>query len=146
MANTRARTIALDRFLTLNRALDQALTGVDGAFGGTWVPPIDLAERVDAYVLSTELPGVDPATVDVGFEQNVLTIKGSRSAPAENPEQGAVKVLSRERRFGAFERSLRFPDSVDADRIEATFKHGVLTIVVPKARAALARKIEVQLG
>ena len=146
MVNTRTRTIALDRFLTLNRALDQALSGVDGAFAGNWVPPIDLAERTDAYVLSAELPGVEPATVDVGFEQNVLTIKGSRPAPVGGSDQGEVKPLSRERRYGAFERSIRFPDSVDADRITATFRHGVLTIEVPKARAALARKIEVQVG
>jgi len=144
MVNTRTRTIALDRVLTLDRALDQMLSGGDGAFAGHWVPPIDLAERTDAYVLSVELPGVDPATVDVGFEQNVLTIKGNRAAPAAGAEPEAPKLLSRERRYGAFARSVRFPDSVDAERITATFRHGVLTVEVPKTQAALARKIEVQ--
>jgi len=74
-----ARSIlALDRMLTLNRVLDEALAGsMNGSSGAhVWVPAIDVIERQDAYLIALEVPGVDPSTVDISFEKNVLTVKG----------------------------------------------------------------------
>ena len=113
MLNTRSLSNSLDRMLTLNRALDQAFNGVGGS--RVWVPAIDVAERGDAYVILAELPGVSPEQVDVSFEQNILTIRGSKPASFDVAAEGEVRVFAAERVHGSFERSVRLPEFVDAD-------------------------------
>jgi HSP20 family protein len=142
MLTTRTLGTSLDRMLTLNRALDQAFNGAMGS--RVWVPALDVAERGDAYVIYVELPGVSPEQVDVSFEQNVLTIRGTKPASFDVAAEGEVRVFAAERVHGGFERSVRVPEFVDADRIEATFSNGLLTITVPKAQAAQPRKIAIR--
>jgi HSP20 family protein len=127
--------------LTLNRAFDEAFNGTLGS--RVWVPAMDVAERGDAYIVHTELPGVRPEQVEVSFEQNVLTVRGSKPATFDSNTEGELRVFAAERVHGSFERSVRLPEFVDADRINAKFDHGVLTITVPKAEAAKPRKIEI---
>jgi len=103
-----------------------------------------VAERTDAYLVHAELPGVEPAQVELSFEQNVLTVRGTKPSGLEASKEGELRVYSNERVSGTFERSLRFPDFVDADRIEASFANGLLTIVIPKAQAAQPRRIEIR--
>jgi HSP20 family protein len=141
MMNTRTLG-TLDRMLTLNRALDQAFNGVGNS--RVWVPALDVAERGDAYVVHAELPGVSPDQVDVQFEQNVLTIRGTKPASFDVSTDGELRVFAAERVHGGFERSVRLPEFVDADRIEASFANGLLTITVPKAQAAQPRKISIR--
>lgn len=136
----------LDRMLSLNRALDQAFAAPPSATDRLWMPPMDVAERTDAYVVHVELPGVDPAQVEVRFEQNVLTLRGRKPSGLETASAGEVRVVSNERMSGAFERSLRFPDFVNAEAIDAGFDNGLLTVTIPKARAAQPRKIEIRAG
>ncbi|MDB4917319.1 MAG: heat shock protein Hsp20 [Gemmatimonadetes bacterium] len=133
---------SLDRMMTLNRAFDQAFGAPLGA--RVWVPALDVAERGDAYVVLAELPGVSPEAVDIRFEQNVLTIRGTKPASFEAPAEGELRVFAAERVQGTFERSIRLPEFVDADRIDATFANGLLTITVPKAQAAQPRKISIK--
>jgi HSP20 family protein len=142
MLNTRSLGSSLDRMLTLNRALDQAFNGVTGS--RVWVPALDVAERGDAYVIHAELPGVSPEQVDVSFEQNVLTIRGTKPASFDVAAEGEVRVFAAERVHGSFERSVRLPEFVDADRIDANFTNGLLTVTVPKAQAAQPRKITIR--
>ena len=142
MLNTRSLGTSLDRMLTLNRALDQAFNGVGGS--RVWVPALDVAERGDAYVIHAELPGVSPDQVDVSFEQNILTIRGNKPASFDVSTEGEVRVFAAERVHGSFERSVRLPEFVDADRIDANFTNGLLTITVPKAQAAQPRKITIR--
>lgn len=144
MVTSRGFSTTLDRMLSLNRALDQAFAAPNSGAGRLWVPPMDVAERPDAYLVHAELPGVDPSQVDLSFEQNVLTIRGTKPSALDVSQQGEMRVYSNERVSGSFERSLRFPDFVDVDRIEAAFQNGLLTIVVPKAQAAQPRKIEIR--
>jgi HSP20 family protein len=127
--------------LTLNRAFDEAFNGTLGS--RVWVPAMDVAERGDAYIVHTELPGVRPEQVEVSFEQNVLTVRGSKPATFDSNTEGELRVFAAERVHGSFERSVRLPEFVDADRINAKFDHGVLTITVPKAEAAKPRRIEI---
>ncbi len=141
MMNTRALS-SLDRMLTLNRAFDQAFGGATGS--RVWVPAMDVAERGDAYLVHVELPGVSPEQVEVSFEQNVLTIRGTKPATFDVAAEGEVRVFAAERVHGGFERSVRVPEFVDADRIEATFNNGLLTITIPKAQAAQPRKITIR--
>jgi HSP20 family protein len=142
MMNTRTLGTSIDRMLTLNRALDQAFNGVGSS--RVWVPALDVAERGDAYLVHAELPGVSPDQVDVRFEQNVLTIRGTKPASFDVNSEGEVRVFAAERVHGSFERSVRLPEFVDADRIDASFANGLLTITVPKAQTAQPRKIAIR--
>ena len=145
MLNTRNLNSTLDRMLTLNRALDEALTG-GWTDNRAWVPAIDVVETQDAYVLYAELPGVDPSQIDVKFEKSVLTVHGTKSPAFDATRNGEHRIYAAERVTGTFERSIRLPEFVDGDKITAEFDNGLLTLTVPKARAAQPRRIEVKPG
>jgi len=134
----------LDRMLSLNRALDEALGSNVTRGASVWVPAMDIAERAEEYAIQLDLPGVDPEAVELNFEQNVLTVRGTKPSALDAKTEQEYRLHARERVSGAFERSLRLPDSVDAEAIDATFAHGVLTITVPKARTAQARRIAIR--
>ena len=142
MLTTRSLGTSLDRMLTLNRVFDQAFSG--SLANRVWVPAMDVAERGDAYLVQAELPGVSPDQVDVSFEQNVLTIRGTKPASFDVASEGEVRVFAAERVHGSFERSVRLPEFVDADRIDANFANGLLTVTVRKAQAAQPRKITIR--
>jgi HSP20 family protein len=135
----------LDRMLTLNRVLDEALSSEwNGSNGQVWVPAMDVVERQDAYLIALEVPGVSPSSVEVSFEQNVLTVHGDKAPGLESAKDAEVRVHAAERVTGAFQRSIRLPEFIDADKIEAEQKDGVLYLTVPKAQAARARKIAIK--
>ena len=142
--NTRNLTSTFDRMLTLNRALDEALAAAPAGRSGTWVPAMDIAERSDRFTIQVDLPGVRSEDVDLHFEQNVLTVRGSRPSMLDVKSDEEYRLHARERVAGAFERALRLPSTVDAEAIEADYSNGVLTITVPKAKAALARRITIR--
>ena len=144
MLTNRTLNSTLDRMLTLNRALDQALSTnwADGA--RVWVPAVDVVEKKDAYLMYAELPGVDASQLDISFEQNVLTVRGAKRSSLDPQKDGEFRVYASERVYGNFERSIRLPEFVDGDRIAAEFANGVLTITVPKAQAAQPRRIEIR--
>ena len=141
---TRSLSSTLDRMLTLNRAIDQAFNTGWNSESRVWVPAIDVVETKDAYVLYAELPGVDASQVDIKFEQNVLTLRGTKPSALNADKDGELRVFAAERVSGGFERSLRLPEFVDAEKISADFTNGLLTITVPKAQAAQPRKIEIK--
>ena len=137
----------LDRMLTLNRVLDEAFTSSwNGAPGGgrVWVPAADVVERTDAYLVTLDTPGVSPESIDVSFEQNVLTVRGTRAPSLDVSKETDVRIFSAERVTGAFERSVRLPEFVDSENISAELRHGVLYLTVPKAQSARARRIPVK--
>ena len=103
---------------------------------------MNVKETPEALFLTTDLPGMRPEDVEVEFENNVLTIRGEKNEESNSDADGG-RFHIRERRFGAFRRTFTLPPSVDAKRIEATFEHGVLTVVLPKSAEAMSRKIEV---
>ena len=140
MINTRILTSPLDRSRSLDRMFDHALGNLAGR---VWVPAMDVAERRDAYIVLAELPGVSPEHVDVHFEQNVLTISGMKPSAFSASSSDDVRLFASERANGEFTRSVRLPDGADTERIEATFTNGLLTVTVPKAKAAQPRKIAV---
>ncbi len=141
----RSLSSTLDRMWTLNRALDQALSaGFDRVTRAQlWVPAMDVAEKADAYLINVELPGVEPNQVEINFEQNVLTIRGTKPSSFD-ASSGEYRVYTAERVSGDFARSIRLPEYVDGDRIEANYNNGVLTITVPKAQSARPRKIAIK--
>jgi HSP20 family protein len=139
MMTVRTLVPTLDRVLTLNRELDRMFTRNYGN-AGSWLPPMDVVERADAFVVTLDVPGVSHDAIDLTFDQGALTIRGTRTG-TEYGEQDKVYVA--ERALGEFERVVRLPETVDGERIQATFDRGVVTILVPKAPAARARKITI---
>lgn len=144
MLTSRSLNSTLDRMITLNRALDHAFTNGFNGQPRVWVPAIDVVERKDAYVLYADLPGVDASQVDISFEQNVLTLRGSKKTTLDATTEGELRGYASERVSGNFERAVRLPEFVDGQKISAEFSNGLLTITVPKAQAAQARKIEIK--
>lgn len=138
----------LDRMVTLNRVLDEALASAwnGSGEGRAWIPALDVVERADAYLIAVEVPGVDPAAIDVSFEQNVLTIRGSKPMGFGVGKDEELRVYSAERATGNFERSVRLPEFVDGDHISAEHLHGVLFLTIPKMKTAQPRRIEIKAG
>ncbi|MFQ6048296.1 MAG: Hsp20/alpha crystallin family protein [Phycisphaerae bacterium] len=106
-----------------------------------WGPALDVAETDDEIVIKVELPGVDPADLDVSVCGDMLTIRGEKRQEQEQPGRSFHRI---ERRFGAFRRSTRLPTVVDTDRVEAQYKDGLLTIRLPKKAGARPRRIPVR--
>ncbi len=125
----------------LNRLFGRTYGGDSGSTSGAWVPPLDIYETTEKFVVSVELPGIEPDSVDVSVEDSTLTIKGERSFSNEVDEDSFHRV---ERRYGSFARSLSLPQMARPDEIEASFDKGVLTIEIPKAEEAKPRKISIK--
>jgi HSP20 family protein len=107
-----------------------------------WVPSVDIQEFDTRFQLYVDLPGVDPDTVDITLDNSVLTISGERSSPAAPEDQQMVNRRT-ERGHGRFHRRFILPDTVDADNVKATGRHGVLEISIPKQAKAQPRRIKV---
>jgi HSP20 family protein len=107
-----------------------------------WAPSVDILEFDTRFQLYVDLPGVDPDTVDITLDNSVLTISGERSSPAA-PEDEQMVNRRAERGQGRFHRRFILPDTVDADNVKATGRHGVLEISIPKQAKAQPRRIKV---
>ena len=106
----------------------------------TWAPPVDIFENGDNLVLKAELPGVNPDEVEIRVEDNTLYLKGERKFEKEVKEQNYHRV---ERTYGTFTRSFSLPNSVDADKVTANYKDGVLTLTMPKKEEAKPKTIKI---
>src|SRR6188472_222382 len=108
-----------------------------------WMPPMDLVETDEHFVLRADLPGLAEGDVSIEVEDNVLTVSGERKAEHETTKEGYHRV---ERAFGSFSRSLTLPDGVDAESVTASFDRGVLEIRIPKPEQRKPRKISIGVG
>jgi HSP20 family protein len=126
----------------MNRIFQETMQGwpasTDG--GGTWMPAADIFETENDLLVKVDLPGVDPKQTDVRVENNVLTIRGERQLEEETNKENFHRV---ERTYGTFSRSFTLPASVNADKIQANYKNGVLSITLPKAEQARPRRIQI---
>jgi HSP20 family protein len=123
-----------DPFRELDRLAGQVLET-----RGPRLMPMDLYRDGDHYVLSADLPGIDPGSVDIDVDGQLLTIRAERTLASG---QG-VKWLARERQSGSFLRQLNLGQGIDTDRISATYENGVLSVTIPVVERAKPRKIEV---
>ena len=105
-----------------------------------WRPAIDIAEGVDGFILTTDVPGIERKDIDVSVVDNRLTIKGERKQENQSEGRHALRV---ERSYGAFSRAFDLPAAVNAGEIAATCLDGVLTVSVPKAESTKPRQIEI---
>lgn len=136
-----------DPFRELDR-LTQQFLGHNGTLARPAVMPMDAYRSGDEYVVHFDLPGVDPESIDLDVERNVLTVKAERRPEyreaADATEAGEVQVAERPR--GVFSRQLFLGDTLDTERISAHYDAGVLTLRIPVAEAAKPRKVEVTSG
>ena len=120
-----------------------APTGRGNGTTRRWLPPMDLVETPDHYILRADLPGLADGDVNIQLEDNVLTISGERKAEHESEQEGYYRL---ERAFGAFTRSLTLPDGVDPDGVGAHFDRGVLEIRIPKPEQKKPKTVQITLG
>ena len=106
-----------------------------------WLPLVDVSETEDVVRVTAELPGVQATEVDISLTDDLLTIRGEKKSEKEEKKRDYHRV---ERSYGVFTRTVRLPAVVDADKVEATFKDGVLTITMPKREEAKTRKVKVE--
>jgi len=97
------------------------------------IPAVDIAEKDNAYEITAELPGMDEKDIEVKYAGGMLTIKGEKEEAKEEKQKDYHLT---ERRYGSFQRSFSVPDGVDADKLEADFSKGVLTVTLPKSPEA----------
>ena len=111
--------------------------------GGSRYVPLDVVQDGDNVVVSASLPGVSPDDIKVDIEDGVLSIKAETSSEKEGKGDS---YLLRERRPGSYHRSIRLPDTVNADGAESSYEHGVVTITLPKQEEKKARRIELKVS
>ena len=105
-----------------------------------WLPPVDISETEDALVLRLEVPGMDKKDINISVSEGILTVTGEKKIETEEKET----CHCRERCYGSFSRSICLPFDVDTDKVDATFKDGVLKITLPRSEAAKPKHIEVK--
>jgi len=108
---------------------------------GEWSPKLDVADTRDALVVKTEVPGIEPKEIEVTLQDQVLTIKGEKKAEKEEKDEHRYRA---ERSYGAFARAIRLPVPVEAGKVTAAFKNGVLTVRLPKGAAAKGTAIPIK--
>ena len=130
-----------DPFRELDRFAQQVFgTGTPGTWSKPAAMPMDAYRAGDEFVVCFDLPGVDPAAIEIDIERNVLTVKAERRPL---PGGGDVQMQVSERPLGVFSRQLFLGDSLDTDHIAADYEAGVLTVRIPVAEKAKPRRIEI---
>ena len=128
----------MDRLL--NRFLEGKLEEESSA-GAQWVPSMDVSETKDSLIAKLEVPGMDPKDIQISLQENLLTIKGEKTQEQEEKEEHFHRV---ERTYGMFARSVRLPVTVDASKVAASFKNGLLTITLPKTPTSRGTTIPIK--
>lgn len=126
----------------INRLFGNARENDSSSATAMWVPPVDIHEYADRFELYVDLPGVDPATVELTLEAGILTLSGDRPQAARRNGEEA-QGLRVERGHGQFHRRFVLPDTVDGEKVNATGNHGVLTVTIPKQPKAMPRRIQI---
>ena len=106
-----------------------------------WAPSVDVSETAKEVVVKAELPGMDPKDIDVSVRGDILSVAGERKQEKEEKGENFHRIEST---YGSFSRSIQLPAEVDAGKVDATYKDGVLKITLPKTKEAATKKIEVK--
>ncbi len=128
----------------MNRMFDQFFRGGNGETSGTglssWTPAVDIHETDDGFIIKAELPGVSKDDISIDVHQNTLTLRGQRTHESAVKNERYHRV---ERAYGTFQRSFVLPAMVDHDKVQATYKDGVLELHLPKSEAAKPKRISI---
>ena len=110
-------------------------------FETEWMPALDVSETKEAVIVRADVPGIDPEDLEITISGNVLTIKGEKKQEHEEKGENFYRV---ERSYGSFVRSVQIPTEIETDKIEASYKNGVLKITLPKKAEAKGKQIPVK--
>lgn len=131
----------------LNRLFDREFTGreldsgaASSAATADWIPPADIEEYADRFVLKLDVPGVDLSAIDITLDQGVLSVSGERIKDATAKD---VERSRSERPFGRFHRRFTLPDTVDAANVQASGRNGIVEVTIPKQPKAQPRRIQI---
>jgi len=128
------------RPLGISRLMRDALRGM--AAPVRWLPPVDIVESDEGYVITVELPGAKKEDVNVECHENVLTIKGEKRSEREEKSEHRHYV---ERSYGSFSRAFSLPGDAAADKVKASFREGVLSVEIPKAESRKPKVIDIKM-
>jgi HSP20 family protein len=117
------------------------LPEMQGLFDRRVSPAVDVVENPDSFTVECDLPGIEQKDIDISIASGVLTIKGEKRVEQKSEKR---KVYKKETWEGSFQRTISLPTTVDADKVEATFKNGVLKINLPKREEAKTKRIELK--
>lgn len=133
----------LTEFRSLDEVMERFFGRTPAISANATILPIDVFEKDGKFVVRASVPGVKPEDLDVQIENNVLTIRGETKSTFENTD---VKVYRREISYGSFARSIRLPENLNLDQVDAEFTNGNVTISIPRAEEEkpLARKVEIR--
>jgi HSP20 family protein len=106
-----------------------------------WLPAVDVSETGDKITIKAEVPGMEAKDIEIAMVGDTLTIKGEKKLEREEKEENYHTV---ERSYGSFTRAMKLPATVDADKVEASYKNGVLTVVLPKKEEVKPKAIEIK--
>ena len=109
-----------------------------------WSPSVDIEEEDDKYLIKADLPGVDKENIDVKLDNGVLSIRGEKTTESETGK--GTKRHRRERFHGSFARSFTLPEAVKSDQVEASYKDGVLSLVIPKQDEVKPKSIDIKVS
>lgn len=126
----------------INRLFGNMSENDSSSATAAWIPPVDILEYSDRFELYVDLPGVDPAKVDLTLEGGVLTLTGQRTDDSAN-RGNDVQYQRMERSHGNFHRRFVLPDTADSQGVNATGKNGVLTVTIAKHPKAMPRRIQI---
>jgi HSP20 family protein len=131
--------------MSMRRAMDRLIEGSLGdeinGQSNQWGLALDVVEDEDAYVVKASVPGINPDDLDITYSKGVLTIQGETR---DESETAKGQYHLRERRFGSFSRSVSLPATIEADKIEANYQDGVLTLTLPKAEEVKPKRISIR--
>ena len=137
---------SLDRLAIMRAEMDRVFESTFGLFSRSpaplsrWRPPVDVYQDKDQFTVIVELPGHKKEEIEISLHDNTLTISGERKCE----ESGEQEFLT-ERSYGKFQRSLTLPTAVDAEKVKASYKYGLLQVVLPKAEEAKPKQVEIDL-
>ena len=127
----------------VNRLFDFSWPSRDSGLFSGWSPTLDVFDDKDHLVVQVELPGMKKEEIDIAMHEGVLTVSGERKTEGERKEG---EMFRSERYFGKFQRSVTLPVAVDAKKVKATYKEGILTIDLPKAEEAKPKQIAISVS
>ncbi len=127
----------------INRVFGSFFENETTAATVNWTPAVDIHEFADRFELYVDLPGIDPAKVELTLQNGLLTIAGERTEQISTKRGEEYQFRRGERGQGRFYRRFVLPDTVDSDKVKASGKNGVLTITIPKQAQAMPRRIQV---
>lgn len=127
----------------MTRLIDETFSRIwkEDMAQGVWSPPVDILERGDEVVVKVDLPGVTQNEIDIRVEEGTLTIQGERKFVRESSEENYVQI---ERPYGTFRRTFSIPRTIDQESIRASYKDGVLRIILPRRQEIQPKQIVVE--